>query len=131
MALFARSDLAAFLQQDVDNATTDVMLRVASGWLMSVTSPGTWTPDWPNPVPDNLFGWALELAGIAYRNPDGTATESIDDYSRSADRARRAEILKQAASVFGGSSGPQYSFPDVDWHWSIVPILPPATPLTF
>lgn len=127
MALFTRDEFASYLKQDVDNATTDVVLRVASGWLMSVTSQTTWFPTWPSPTPDNLFAWALELAAIAYRNPDGVASESIDDYTAVTDRARRKEILLAAAASYGGSSAPQYSFPDADWHWTIVPNVIPLT----
>lgn len=125
MALFTRDEFASYLKQEVDNSTTDVVLRVASGWLMSVTSPTTWTPAWPTPTPDNLFAWALELAAIAYRNPDGMSSETIDDYTAVSDRARWAAILKAAASVYGSVGSPQYSFPDPDWHWNSVPTVSP------
>lgn len=76
---------------------------------------------WPTPVPDDLWAWAIELAAIAFRNPDGAASESLDDHSVTHDRARRAEILKDAKAAYGGGTGPSYSFPDPDWHWTVVP----------
>lgn len=117
MALFTRDEFASYLQQDVDNSTTDVVLRMAGGWLMSATRLAAF----PTPTPDDLFGWALELAAIAYRNPDGLTSESIDDHTAQYDRARRAEILTAARANYGGAGAPTYSFPDPDWHWTAVP----------
>jgi hypothetical protein len=125
VALFTYAEFASYLKQEIDNSTKDVVDRVASGWLMSVTSQATWYPTWPSPLPDNLFAWALELAAIAYRNPDGVASETIDDYTAVTDRARRAEILKAAAAVYGSVGSPLYSFPDPDWHWTVVPVVSP------
>ena len=122
--LFTTADFASYLQETVDNSAVDTARRIASGWLMSATGLATW----PVPVPDPLFGWALELAAMAYRNPDGAASESVDDHNVSWDRSRRAEILKAAALAYATASLPQYSFPDVDWHWSPVPVVPGAGP---
>lgn len=115
--LFAITDLASFLQQDVDTSSATVARQVASGWLMSATRLTTW----PTPVPDALFAWAIELAAIAYRNPEGLTSESIDDHASTWDRLRRGEILALARATYGGTSAPAYSFPDADWHWTVVP----------
>ena len=112
--LFTRSQFAAYLHEEVDNSSTDVCQLVASGWLMSATGLAAW----PLPIPDDLSGWALELAAIAYRNPAGAASEIIDDYTYVGDADRRHAILTAAQTSYGGSSVPQYAFPAPDWHWS-------------
>jgi len=40
---------------------------------------------------------------------------------------RRAEILAAARAAYGGSSSPQYSFPEPDWHWDAAPVVDLAT----
>lgn len=115
--LFDLVDLPSWLQvPQVDEQTAIRVRRYADGWLMAATG----LTSWPDPVPNNLWAWAIELAGIAFRNPAGATSESIDDYQVSHDRARRAEILAEAKAVFGGASQPQFSFPEWDWHWVAV-----------
>lgn len=105
----------AVTQFNVDAAT--VARRRASGWLMFPTGLSTW----PDPVPDDLWTWGIELAAIAYRNPVGVTSESIDDHQVSFDRQRRAEILEAASRSYGAGQ-PQYSFPEWDWHWQAVDV---------
>jgi hypothetical protein len=114
--LFTNAQFASWLHEDVDNSSTDVCRLAASGWLVSATGLAAW----PLPIPDDLCGWALELAAIFYRNPDGTASETIDDYTRAMLAARRKEILDAARDSYGGANVPQYSFPDWDWQWTAV-----------
>lgn len=122
--LFDLIDLPSYLQvPSVDTETATRVRRYASGWLKSATR----LADWPSPVPDDLWAWGIELAAIAFRNPDGVSSESIDDHSASWDRLRRAEILKAAAASYGGAGSPAYSFPAVDWHWNVVPVADPLT----
>lgn len=118
--LFTEDEFASYLHETVDNSTTDVVRRIAAGWLKSVTG----LTSLAVPVDDQLFGWGLELAAIAYRNPDGLASEAIDDHTAVWDRLRRKDILQAARVAYSGAGQPQYSFPDVDWHWSVVPNLP-------
>lgn len=116
--LFDLVDLPSWLQvPEVDTETAIRVRRAASGWLMGATR----LTSWPDPIPDDLWAWAIELAAIAFRNPAGAASESIDDYSVSADRSRRKDILEAARLAYADSAGPQYSFPDWDWHWTVVP----------
>lgn len=116
--LFTHDDFASYLHVTVDNSTTDVVERVAWGWLMGATR----LTARPDPAPDDIFGWALELAAIAYNNPAGAANESLDDYSVSMDRQRRKEILEAAKAAYGNNGGPLYDFPEWDWHWVVAPV---------
>jgi hypothetical protein len=121
--LFTIGEFASYVQQDVDTSSATIARRVAAGWLLSATG----LTDFTLPISDDLFGWGIELAAIAFRNPAGASNESIDDYTVGFDRERRAEILKAAASSYGGSGSPRYSFPAWDWHWESVPALDPLT----
>ena len=115
--LFELTDLAAYMQQDLDSATATVARRVASGWLGSATG----LAEWPDPVPDELWTYALELAEMAYGNPGGYVSEDIDDHSVGFNKARRAEILDIARRKYSTAGAPVYSFPEADWHWTTVP----------
>jgi hypothetical protein len=117
--LFSLDDLPSWLQvPSVDTETATRVRRYASGWLQNATRLSPWPPD---PVPDDIWAWAIELAGIAFRNPAGAASMAIDDFNQSFDGARRADILKAATAAYGGTAAPQYSFPEPDWHWDVVP----------
>jgi hypothetical protein len=124
--LFDLVDLPSWLQvPSVDTETATRVRRAASGWLMGATRLTTW----PDPVPDDLWAWAVELAAIAYRNPDGATNESIDDHTVGWDRQRRIDILAAARTAYssGTTTAPLYEFPDADWHWTSVPFLPIIT----
>lgn len=112
--IFDLGDLPSWLQvPEVDEQTAIRNRRYANGWLMSATG----LTSWPDPIPDNLWAWAIELAAIAHRNPAGVASEHIDDYEVRYDMARRQEILDEAKATYGGARQPRYSFPAPDWSW--------------
>lgn len=117
--LFDLGDLPSWLQvPEVDEQTAIRVRRSANGWLQDATGLATW----PDPVPDRLWTWAIELAAIAHRNPAAAASEQIDDYQFAQDRERRAEILAAARAAYNAAAtGPQFSFPAPDWHWTSVP----------
>lgn len=119
--LFSIEDLASYLQiPTIDNETTIRVRRVATGWLMAATGQTSFTT-----VTDDLWAWAVELAAIAYYNPSGLSSESLDDHNVSYSAERRREILAAArASYNTGGAQPQGSFPDWDWHWPAVPVVP-------
>jgi hypothetical protein len=122
--LFELSDLPSWLQvPSVDTETATRVRQYVNGWLMSATR----LTAWPNPIPDDLFAYAIELAAIAYRWPDGTSSESIDDYTRQSDAARRKEILDAARMAYSGAGTPSFSFPDWDWHWQSTVSTNPLT----
>lgn len=119
--LFDLGDLPSWLQvPEVDAETATRVRRVSSAWLQDATG----LTDWPSPVPDRLWAWALELAAIAFNNPTSLASETIDDYQMTvSDRLRRREILDSARQAYNTAGKPQGSFPDPDWHWSVVPTV--------
>jgi hypothetical protein len=112
--LFELTELASFMQQDLDTETATIARRIASGWLRSATG----LTEWTDPAPDDLWTWALDLAAMAYGNPSGNVSETIDDYAVTFNRARRAEILEAAKRKYSTGSRPVYSFPEPDWHWT-------------
>jgi hypothetical protein len=118
--LFTLEQLASYMQESLAASTATVARRVAYGWLSDATGLTTW----PDPVPDTLFSWAIELAAIAHRNPDGALSEQTDDHRVQWDRQRRADILEVAKSAYPSpgpaTAGPQYSFPTPDWSWGPV-----------
>lgn len=126
--LFTVEDLASYLQiPTIDTETAIRMRRIATGWLMSATGQTSFTT-----VGDDLWAWAIELAAIAYYNPSGLSSESLDDHNVSYSAERRREILAAASSstyTAGTRTQPQYSFPDWDWSWVATPIIP-VTSLT-
>ncbi|WDZ87189.1 hypothetical protein [Micromonospora cathayae] len=113
--LFTPADLEKYLRQGaLDAESVEVARRVASGWLRSATQ----LSDWPDPIPDDLFGWGLELAAIAYNNPEGLASDAVGATSSTWERGRRAEILQAAREAYPtATKGPLFSFPEWDWSW--------------
>lgn len=123
--IFDLGDLPSWLQvPEVDTQTAIRVRRYANGWLQDATGLDTW----PDPVPDRLWAWAIELAAIAMRNPDAAKSERTDDHQVEWDLARRAEILQAAREAYKTrSTEPQFSFPEPDWHWEV---QPPRAPIT-
>jgi hypothetical protein len=119
--LFDLGDLPSWLQvPEVDAETATRVRRYVNGWLQDATGLDTW----PDPVPDKLWAWAIELAGIVHENPTAKWSESIDDYTGVNDRGangRRGEILAAARRTYNTAGRPQYSFPEPDWSWTSVP----------
>src|SRR6266536_4896668 len=120
--LFTDTELQLYVKETIDPATIAVVRRTAYGWLKDATG----LADWHSPVADNLYSWGLELTAIAYRNPTSTASEGVDDYQVTWDRARRRDILNAARIAYSSAGQPQYAFPDPDWHWTVVPTVPTA-----
>lgn len=113
--LFDLGDLPSWLQvPEVDTETATRVRRAVNGWLQDATG----LTDWPNPVPDRLWAWAIELAGIALDNPTSNAAEAIGSTSTTyGGRGRRQEILDAARAAYNTAGQPQYSFPEPDWRW--------------
>lgn len=112
--IFDLGDLPSWLQvPEVDAETAIRVRRYANGWLMSATGLKTW----PDPITDDLWAWAIELAAIAHRNPTGLTSESVDDYQARFDARRRKEILDEAKLCYSAGNAPHYEFPTWDWEW--------------
>jgi hypothetical protein len=112
--LVTRAELANALQQDpaqVVDAWADSAIRKAEGWLRGCTHFQTW----PEPRPEDLWSWAVELAGLAYSNPEGVLSTTTGGQSITWPAARRREILDAAAAAYP-KSRPQACFPPAqDW----------------
>ncbi len=106
-ALLTYDDLAAYLHEDINNASADRAFRVAAGWLLAATR----LPEWPVPLPDDLWTWAVELATLAYVNPEGLTSEVTGNRSATW-AARREEILTAAAQRYGAGT-PLGTFPAI------------------
>ena len=119
MAIFSPAQLRTWLRYDeadvFDDATATLVEQVVAGWLLAEIG------SMPDPAPaagHPLFGWALELGGIAYENPTAMSDDQSGE-TRSAWADRRLQILA-AARRWAESNGmtddtnsplPQGSFP--------------------
>lgn len=107
MAIVTAAELGTYLQHTVSTTSAEQAVRVAEGWLRSVcTSLTTWPP---NPVPEDLWAWTLELAALSYGNPVSLVTRSTDEETRNWSMERRREILDAARFRYGGAAAPEGS----------------------
>lgn len=112
MGLFTPSDLQQFLRRPVEDTSAAQAERVASGWLTAATGIVTW----PEPLPPDLYAWALELGAAVYDNPVGLKTLTVDNITRGYGGERIAAILAAARARAGSLAGaPRYSFPPPSW----------------
>lgn len=90
MDLFDLDELPTYLQvSDVDTATAELARRIASGWIRSNAG-----HPFDDSVPEEIHGWALELAALLYANPQSMQSETAGPYSYQ-QRARRDQILAE------------------------------------
>jgi hypothetical protein len=107
VALVTTEELRVYMRRpSVVTESAQMAVRVAEGWLASATRLATW----PDPVPEDLFAWAIELASLAYSNPEGLNAQAIGDHTANYAVARKAEILAAAARNYG-TTRPLYRFP--------------------
>lgn len=111
--LITNADLAGRLKKTVEAIDTDAgdsACRHASGWLRSATGLTTW----PDPVPDDLWGWALELAVMVYQNPELLEEQAVGGTTSRWGilRLRVEQILEAAHKAYNAGSQPKGSFPD-------------------
>jgi len=97
--LVQTGELAVYLQHSVRPDSEVIAIRLAEGWLRSVTTSLT---EWPQPIPEDLWAWALELASIAYNNPQGLISRTTDEDTRAWSMERKQEILDAAERKYGG-----------------------------
>lgn len=123
--LVGPGQLELYLQHPTRPETEEIAIRVAEGWLRSVTTSLT---DWPQPPPEDLWAWALELASIAYSNPQGLVSRTTDEDTRGWVVERRQQILDAARQKYSGGSAPSGtgSFPPAPC-WPDPPRVPGIT----
>ncbi|WP_435199567.1 hypothetical protein [Janibacter sp. GS2] len=118
MAIFTPAQLRTWLRYDeadvFDEDTAVLVEHVVAGWLLAEV--GT-LPDLAPEEGHPLFGWAIELGGIAYENPTSMSDDQAGE-TRSAWADRRVQILAAARrwSEANGATGsstpvPRGSFP--------------------
>jgi hypothetical protein len=104
--LFQPIELASLLQRDVQSGGAYAAEEIAATWLRSATG----LPTFPDPLPDDLHAWGLELAALIYNSFTPT-----DGRTSPVDPAAKARILTAAGQAYGptgaGSGGPQGCFP--------------------
>jgi hypothetical protein len=115
-SLFASRDLSDYVQYTVEAAAAVIAERVAWGWLAPVLG----LTERPDPVPAEVFSWAIELGAIAHETPNGSVTGSTKGaVSDTYGAPRRQQILAEAAAWSAAqgatSSGPQGAFPAACW----------------
>lgn len=105
--LFQPIELASLLQRQVQAGGAYAAEEIAAGWLISATGLSAF----PDPLPDDLHVWGLELAALVYNSftPTDGRTSPVDPVAK--DR-----ILRAAGRAYGpagaGTGGPVGSFPD-------------------
>lgn len=94
MILFTEQQLGNWLMypSGANAARTLLVEQVVTGWLLDTTE----LDALPDPLPPQLFAWALELGGIAYENPTTMTTDQTVDQTSSWATTRRGEILDAA-----------------------------------
>lgn len=87
MTIASISELALYLQQDVDAPTAQLLLELTDGVIaerIGVVAV---------PAPAGVKAVALEVAARAYRNPARLTSETIDDYTWRVDNAGDAGVF--------------------------------------
>jgi hypothetical protein len=108
-ALFDSAALGAYLHTSVSDDAAESAEAVVWGWLTAATG----LTERPDPVPADLYAWALELGAMAYENPTSLTVRQVDDVRMESSEARRDAILQAAANASDVSTqgAPQGSFP--------------------
>lgn len=117
MAIFDPEQLRTWLRYDeadvFDADTAKLVEQVVTGWLTAEIG------SLPEPAPTEghpLFGWALELGGIAYENPTSMTSDAAGETNSSwADRRLQVLAAARRWAEANGSTGssplPRGSFP--------------------
>jgi hypothetical protein len=106
--LFDAADLTIPLGREISNDKAEHAERIVWGWLKGPLG----LTDRPDPTPDEIFSWAVELGSIYIRNPSGLSSHQLGPAQQAFSSDRRNEILAGASGVATSSLRPQGSFPD-------------------
>lgn len=93
-ALFAAADLTTPLGRVATADETAHAERIVWGWLYGPLG----LTERPEPTPDNIWAWAVELGAIYLVNPTGLTEQQLGTALRKFSSERRDEILAAAAS---------------------------------
>jgi hypothetical protein len=104
--LFDADALGGYLRKPVTADAATAVERVVWGWLKPVLG----LEGRPDPVPDEVFSWAIELGAIVYENPAGLSGQASGPFSVQFSSERKAEILTEAAGT-DGTAKPTGNFP--------------------
>lgn len=113
-ALIEPEDVANFLQQSAGTIRVewaDTAIRVATGWLRGRCAFEQWPPD---PVPEDVWAWLVELAALVYDNPTLVSSTTVggQTVAYGAVALRRKQILDEAEGVYPRTNGqPSGEFP--------------------
>lgn len=88
--LFTADDLSDLLGVEVEERRATVVESVVWGWVRPLLA----SQERPDPAPEELYAWALELGAIAHANPAGLSSRAFGDVSEGYASERRAEILE-------------------------------------
>lgn len=106
--ILAPTDLGEFLRQpSINQASAVQSIRMAEGWLAAATRITPWPPD---PAPEDVRAWAMELAVMCYADPVAMTTMSGEGDS-AVRLQRRQEVLAAAHRMYSGEGRPSGSFP--------------------
>jgi hypothetical protein len=130
VALITPLDLVIYLDYPTDTQPNDRTNLVCDLVIDAINQVAKTTLT--APFAAGLKPIALAAAARMYQNPSGLWSESIDDYSTVYPGSRTgtaSAVLtegERAAIVTAlGLAGPQYSFPEPDWHWTTVATVLP------
>lgn len=111
------TDMGNWIQQDVDETSAALAIRLAAGWIIGATS----FADMPGVVTDDVWSAWLELATIAYDNPTSmTSNQAGEEISMWAggSQERRAAILVSLSEKYPRlTAQPLGSFEAPDDYW--------------
>jgi hypothetical protein len=114
-ALITPQDVANYLQQDASMVRTewaDSAIRIATGWLRGRCHFEQWPPD---PVPEDVWAWLVELAALVYDNPTLVSSTTVggQTVAYGAVALRRKQILDEAEGAYPRLAGrPVGEFPE-------------------
>lgn len=110
LPIFSSNELGEWLGRDVTETKARSIERVVWGWLKGPLGLAAR----PDPVPDEVFSWAIELGAIAHENPAGLSSRQLGSSQRAFSLERRNEILEMARGGVPGTvtvPSPSGSFP--------------------
>jgi len=116
MSIVLATELSTWLRETVKPEAADIAIQLAEGWVLAAVSPIDPSAAWPpEPIPADLWAWAVELAGLAYKNnPYPVSQRNVGGVVTMWDTSasgRRTAILTAVGGRYGSVGSPRGSFP--------------------